>query len=135
MNLRETLRAPALCIILGSAMRATAQPAAAAPLINKSLAVPETVNIQQVRYRGWHHRGGYHRGWRNGWHRGHGWRHSYRRGPGLGALAAGAIIGSAIASSQASASNADAYCSQRFKSYDPASGTYLGYDGDRHACP
>ena len=29
----------------------------------------------------------------------------------------------------------DQYCSQRYKSYDPASGTYLGYDGDRHPCP
>lgn len=28
-----------------------------------------------------------------------------------------------------------AYCAQRFKSYDPASGTYLGYDGKRHPCP
>ena len=28
-----------------------------------------------------------------------------------------------------------AYCAQRFKSYDPASGTYLGYDGIRHPCP
>ena len=27
------------------------------------------------------------------------------------------------------------YCSQRFKSYDPRSGTYLGYDGIRHPCP
>jgi BA14K-like protein len=25
-------------------------------------------------------------------------------------------------------------CEQRYKSYDPASGTYLGYDGRRHAC-
>ncbi|MGZ3311613.1 MAG: BA14K family protein [Xanthobacteraceae bacterium] len=24
---------------------------------------------------------------------------------------------------------------QRFKSYDPRSGTYLGYDGARHPCP
>jgi hypothetical protein len=29
----------------------------------------------------------------------------------------------------------DAYCAQRYRSYDPASGTYLGYDGIRHACP
>jgi hypothetical protein len=29
----------------------------------------------------------------------------------------------------------DAYCSRRFRSYDPASGTYLGYDGERHPCP
>jgi hypothetical protein len=28
-----------------------------------------------------------------------------------------------------------AYCQQRFRSYDPASGTYLGYDGIRHPCP
>jgi hypothetical protein len=28
-----------------------------------------------------------------------------------------------------------AYCMQRFRSYDPASGTYLGYDGYRHPCP
>ncbi|AMA57947.1 BA14K family protein [Bradyrhizobium sp. CCGE-LA001] len=28
-----------------------------------------------------------------------------------------------------------AYCAQRYKSYDPASGTYLGYDGRRHPCP
>jgi hypothetical protein len=28
-----------------------------------------------------------------------------------------------------------AYCQQRFRSYDPASGTYLGYDGYRHSCP
>jgi hypothetical protein len=28
-----------------------------------------------------------------------------------------------------------AYCAQRFKSYDPATGTYLGYDGLRHPCP
>ena len=31
--------------------------------------------------------------------------------------------------------NDDAYCSQRFRSYDPSSGTYLGYDGQRHPCP
>ena len=27
------------------------------------------------------------------------------------------------------------YCLQRFRSYDPRSGTYLGYDGYRHPCP
>jgi hypothetical protein len=31
--------------------------------------------------------------------------------------------------------DAVAYCMQRFRSYDPASGTYLGYDGLRHPCP
>jgi hypothetical protein len=28
-----------------------------------------------------------------------------------------------------------AYCESRFRSYDPASGTYLGFDGMRHPCP
>jgi hypothetical protein len=28
-----------------------------------------------------------------------------------------------------------AYCEQTYRSYDPASGSYLGYDGFRHACP
>ncbi len=27
------------------------------------------------------------------------------------------------------------YCMRRFKSYNPATGTYLGYDGRRHRCP
>ena len=31
--------------------------------------------------------------------------------------------------------DAASYCAQRFRSYDPASGTYLGYDGQRHPCP
>ena len=26
------------------------------------------------------------------------------------------------------------YCSRRYRSFDPASGTYLGYDGYRHYC-
>ena len=28
-----------------------------------------------------------------------------------------------------------AYCMQRYRSYDPQSGTYLGNDGYRHPCP
>ncbi len=28
-----------------------------------------------------------------------------------------------------------AYCMQTYQSYDPASGTYIGYDGLRHPCP
>ena len=28
-----------------------------------------------------------------------------------------------------------AYCSRRFRSYDPGSRTYLGKDGRRHSCP
>jgi hypothetical protein len=52
--------------------------------------------------------------------------------------------GRAVVSQQAQAAapvplalgdDADPYCAQRFRSYDPASGTYLGYDGIRHPCP
>jgi hypothetical protein len=28
-----------------------------------------------------------------------------------------------------------AYCAQRYRSYDPGSGTFLGFDGLRHPCP
>ncbi|MGZ5876330.1 MAG: BA14K family protein [Bradyrhizobium sp.] len=28
-----------------------------------------------------------------------------------------------------------AYCAQRYRSYDPASGSFLGFDGLRHPCP
>lgn len=96
--------------------------------------------------------------WRRGYRGRHygrpryGYRGGYRRrgigtGALVGGLAAGALIGGAIASSQAApavtyvapgpgvADSEVAACAERFKSYDPASGTYLGYDGDRHPCP
>jgi hypothetical protein len=56
-------------------------------------------------------------------------------------LATGAIIGGALAQQQAQptyvapSNGSVAYCAQRYRSYDPASGTYLGYDGQRHPCP
>jgi hypothetical protein len=34
-----------------------------------------------------------------------------------------------------SAQPPEAYCMRRYRSYDPSSGTYLGYDGYRHPCP
>jgi hypothetical protein len=76
-------------------------------------------------------------GWRHGRHRPHRHGRPYHRygwGPAIGSLAAGAIVGNALASNHAQAS-ADAYCEQKYKSYDPASGTYLGHDGERHPCP
>jgi hypothetical protein len=47
----------------------------------------------------------------------------------------GAIAGATAAAAANNNADAVAYCSQRFRSYDPASGTYLGYDGLRHPCP
>jgi hypothetical protein len=43
--------------------------------------------------------------------------------------------GPAIQAPQAQGENAAGYCAERFRSYDPASGTYQGYDGQRHPCP
>jgi len=82
-----------------------------------------------------------------GQYRGHGVNRGYHRraryyrgdggfdGGGVAALAAGALIGGALASQlqQPIAGNSD-YCARRYRSYDPASGTYLGYDGLRHPC-
>ena len=124
-------------LVVGAAS-VSLQPAMAAPLtVDRSLATSAAMTPQTVQYRHWRHHGWHLGGWRH-----HGWSHlGWRRGyygPGavVGGLAAGAIIGGAIAQSQArAAGNNDAYCFSRFKSYDPASGTYLGYDGARHPCP
>ena len=40
-----------------------------------------------------------------------------------------------VAAAPPSDDEAVAYCMQRYRSYDPASGTYLGNDGLRHPCP
>jgi len=112
----------------------------------------QTPGVQTVAWRGGFARGGWGGGWHGG--RGFGW------GGAAAGLAAGAIVGGAVAASQpwygydydyspgyysygyapggyvATAPGDDvAYCEQRFRSYDPASGTYLGYDGLRHPCP
>ncbi|MEW6257852.1 MAG: BA14K family protein [Pseudomonadota bacterium] len=62
-------------------------------------------------------------------------------GPGAG-FATGVIVGSAIAAPPPAVvyggpppGSAVAYCMRRFRSYNPATGTYLGYDGRRHPCP
>jgi hypothetical protein len=123
--------------LLSSAILAIAlmAPAAAAPVTAlQGAATPQqdqarSVNPGMIEV-GWRHG-------RHGWHGGHGWHrhhHRYGWGPAIGGFAAGAIVGSALASSHAQAS-ANAYCEQKYRSYDPASGTYLGYDGQRHPCP
>ena len=44
--------------------------------------------------------------------------------PGYAAVPAGASAGDPVA-----------YCKQRYRSYNPQTGTYLGTDGQRHHCP
>ena len=92
-------------------------------------------------------------------------RGGYGVGVGAAALAAGVIIGGAMQPNQGYYSDesypvysdplysdqsapyddagpqlvndgdSTAYCQQTYRSYDPVSGTYLGYDGLRHPCP
>lgn len=102
----------------------TSMPASAYVLPNKALTAARANSSTLIRYRGhhwshWHHR--HHHG-------------SSAAAAGIG-FAAGALLGSALSSQAYVPDGAVAYCMRRFRSYDPASGTYLGYDGYRHRCP
>jgi hypothetical protein len=111
----------------------------ASPLMLKSAVAPVTETVQ------------YRRGWRGG------------GGAAVGLGIAGALIGGAIIGATQQpygyygyppgyygpayygpvyvvpapyvGGDAVSYCAQRFRSYDPYSGTYVGYDGFRHPCP
>lgn len=127
----QTWKIVSVAMALGGASMISHPPAAASPMMAVASAerlATSAQPLETVQYRRHWHRG----------HRHHGWHHRRHHGTGaavLGGLAAGAIIGGAIANSQARANDAVAYCAQRYRSYDPASGTYLGYDGYRHPCP
>jgi hypothetical protein len=118
----------------------TPPPANAAPIgpIGQSLSLPGH-DLTQVQYR----------------------RRSRNAGPAVAAGIFGAIVGGIIASQNRpyavypyepypvypgyypvypryqypAVDAAVAYCMRRYRSYDPYSMTYLGYDGYRHACP
>ncbi|MGB8603919.1 BA14K family protein [Bradyrhizobium sp.] len=126
--------------LLATSLTAFAAPGRAAP-IGEPLALAKTApNVTQPVY------------WRG---RGWGWG-----APVAGGLVAGALIGGALAAPYYAPGyypgpayygqpgygpppaaygpppgDAVGYCMQRFRSYDPASGTYLGNDGYRHPCP
>lgn len=127
----RTAKLLAAVLLAGSTAFAVSSPATSAPLMNsaalsKAAPASDLTNVQYYR-RGYGHRHGY-----RGYHRrGYG---GTAAGVGIG-LAAGAIIGGAIAASSAQAQQNHAYCSQRYRSYDPASGTYLNNDGNRYPCP
>ncbi len=135
MRFAKTLAA---AVLIGSTALIGAVPATSAPLtVQPNLAQSVPGATENVQFR----RGGY------GYGRGYGYRgggYGYgRRGYGgggalLGGLAAGAIIGGAIAAGSANAAaqnDAQSYCAQRYRSYDPASGTYMNNDGNRYPCP
>lgn len=131
---------------------ALATPAAAAPLApaQASVATAGSTNlVEQVQYRRYY-------GPRYGYY-GRGYR--YNRGAAvgagiaagaLGALAAGALLAPGPVYAEPvpppvyaaprpvyvePAADAIAYCSRRFRSYDPQTGTYIGSGGVVRACP
>ena len=130
---------------MAAALPLLVAPAGAAPL-SSSLALKNAAAspVETVQYRGWR-RGGWvgpaiagaiiggaiigatqpYYGY--GYGPGYGYAPGYAYAPGYGP---GYVAGPAYG-----AGDAVAYCQQRFRSYDPRSGTYLGYDGYRHPCP
>jgi hypothetical protein len=131
------LSALALAAVLAPS-QALAAPAGAGL---SSLGSVDSQLVQQVQWRG---RGGYYRGGGYGY-RGYG----YRRNNGA-AVAAGVIGGLALGAAIAGAASAPppvayapayggggdwiAYCSSKYRSFNPATGLYLGYDGQYHPC-
>jgi hypothetical protein len=143
--------------IVAVALMAAAAPWLNAPATSAPLSSPLGLqgavapSIETVQYR---------RGWRDGYY-----RHGGIVGDGLGfagagiglagAIVGGAIVGATqpyrygydgygpgyayapgyVAVSPYADGSEVGYCQQRFRSYDPASGTYLGFDGLRHPCP
>lgn len=124
-----------------------AVPAGAVPISQPqtALAAPNPELLQQVQWRG--------RGYGYGYGPGY---YGYRRNNGA-AVAAGVIGGLALGAVIAGAAGAPppvayappppayappppppgdwyAYCASKYRSFDPATGTYLGYDGFRHPC-
>jgi hypothetical protein len=82
-----------------------------------------------------------------GMHSGGYWRHGHYRGYGYGYFGAGLVAGALLAApyygydyypygyGASGYGDADAYCVARFRTYDPATHTYIGYDGLLHHCP
>ncbi len=129
----RTARLVAATLLIGSMTLASALPATSAPLMNtagiaEAASANDVTHVQYYGHRGYGNRG---YGYRGGGYRGHN-----NNGAGLAiGLAAGAILGGAIAASSAQANQNAAYCAQRYRSYDPRSGTYLNVDGNRYRCP
>jgi hypothetical protein len=88
-------------------------------------------------------------GYGYGYDDGYGYYDNYQRDDFWPGRVAGDIVGGAIGAADAIATapfralngnpsyamGSDvSYCAQRYRSYDPASGTFMGYDGRRHPC-
>lgn len=131
-------------------------------IMSAALAATSIVPLASAQARDWHHRGG--------WHHSHHDNNGDAIAAGVLGLAAGAIIGGAIASDPGPRYYEPAprayyppppprvvyrsaprnvyvvgsvepwsrawynYCEQTYRSFDPGTGTYRGYDGQDHFC-
>jgi BA14K-like protein len=140
MNVSARLCAVAL---LAASTWSLSAPAGAAPIIAPLSLQNATSSVETVQWRGW------------GWGVGAGIatglivggaiaasQYPYGYGPypygyygPAPVYAAPPVYGAPPAYGAPVAGDAVAYCSRRYRSYDPASGTFLGYDGVRHPCP
>lgn len=138
MRMKIVPLALGLCLAAGALSMSS--PAAAAPAGNPGISdVIRNELVQDVQWRRYGHYGP----------RGRYWGHRYRGD----AVAAGVIGGLALGAMLGAAASAPpppppaayyepddgddewlAYCASKYRSFDPASGTYLGYDGLRHPC-
>ncbi|WP_454918560.1 BA14K family protein [Xanthobacter sediminis] len=139
--------------IAASGMAAAAVPAGAqglagglAPLGNHA-AGPTSVQAPPPGWRRPPYRPGWrpappprHARWGNPYWRNGGWYYRDNTGAWIAAGIVGAAIGAAAISAaqqnaQRQQQQAIAYCMQRFRSYNPNTGTYIGNDGFQHPCP
>ena len=136
-------------LIGGALMLSGSAPASAATLPSAAIAAiaapVEAGMVEQVQDRRRHSRRGDRHARRYDRHR-HGYRYSHRRpgfdhyyggyyysspwwiGPGIGFGITVPYVG------YGSGSGHVQWCLNRYRSYDPASDTYMGYDGYRHRC-
>lgn len=151
---RSTAIIAGAALVVAGALHFSAAEAQALPVASGIHAIAATAPVagvtEQVQYRP-----RVNRGWRGGWNRGwHGNRFRYRHGPyrhyyrgywynnpwWLGAAITAPLALGAYAYSYPPAygySDDTAHvqwCLNRYRSYDPASDSYMGYDGYRHRC-
>jgi hypothetical protein len=129
--------AKALSVIGMSAAIGLSSVVSAEALPIQGIALPSSHDVEQVQWRRHHHGG-------HGWYRGHrgyrDYRPGYRRHGGywypLAAFGAGALIGGALAAPARPSygSRHVEWCSARYRTYDPASDTYVPRAGVRARC-
>ena len=120
-KMKSTIAGIAAAAMLATTMLA-AVPAAAQPGFYGDQAMHQRNDDWRLRHhRGWGNRGWGHRGWDDG---------SSAVGAGILGFMTGAFVAQAFSQPGWQGS-----CAQRFRTYNPATGSYTGYDGHQHACP